>query len=157
MVVAYIALGANLGDTMATLRQAMDALAALKHSQRLACSRCYRSVAMGFVEQPDFTNAVVKLRTALSAAQLLQQLLRLEQRFGRNRSFKNAPRTLDLDILLYGKKVINTSQLTIPHPRMLERAFVLLPLAEIEPQLTFADGSDIHAHIQQLTATATLC
>jgi 2-amino-4-hydroxy-6-hydroxymethyldihydropteridine diphosphokinase len=98
-------------------------------------SSLYRSAPVGHDEQPDFVNAVAQLETALPAERLLAELHEIEARHGRTRSFPNAPRTLDLDLLLYGDAVLALSALTVPHPRMHERAFVLKPLLEIAPQL----------------------
>ena len=94
-------------------------------------SSLYRSSPVGYLNQPDFTNAVAQIETALTPRALLDQLLGIERRYGRVRDFPNAPRTLDLDILLYGERIVQEPGLTIPHPRMHERAFVLVPLAEI--------------------------
>jgi 2-amino-4-hydroxy-6-hydroxymethyldihydropteridine diphosphokinase len=129
---AYIGLGANLGDPQAQVRAAVAALGALPRTRLLASSSLYRSAPVGVGPQPDFVNAVAKVETSLSARELLEELLTLEARFGRERPSPGAPRTLDLDLLLYGDRVIEEPGLIVPHPRMHERAFVLLPLAEIE-------------------------
>lgn len=130
---AFIALGANLGDPAAQVLDAMAALALLDQTRLLDCSSLYRSRAVGHTEQPDFINAVVHVRTRLTARGLLQACLDIEVRFGRQRTFKNAPRTLDLDLLLYDGLVTHSAGLTLPHPRMHQRAFVLQPLVEIAP------------------------
>lgn len=132
-VIAYVALGANLGDARAALRQVLDDLAALPHTTVLAASSLYRTAPFE-AQGPDFINAVAALSTRLCAPQLLQALHRLEQGAGRQRPYRNAPRTLDLDLLLYGDGCIDSPALTVPHPRMRQRAFVLVPLAEIAPQ-----------------------
>ena len=132
---AYIALGSNLGDPVATLREAVDGLAALRGSLLKAVSSFYRTAPIGLKHQPDFINAVAAVDTRLSPSQLLDELFALEARYGRVRSVRNAPRTLDLDLLLHGDAVLNDPNLTLPHPRMHERAFVLVPLAEIAPDL----------------------
>jgi 2-amino-4-hydroxy-6-hydroxymethyldihydropteridine diphosphokinase len=143
---AYIALGANLGDAVATLRAAQAALGRLTGVDVVAASRLYRSAPLpastGTTDEatglgPDYVNGVVHLRTRLSAPELLQALLDLEQQFGRVRSptLRYAPRTLDLDLLLYGSGQVHSPSLTVPHPRMAERAFVLVPLAELAPHL----------------------
>jgi 2-amino-4-hydroxy-6-hydroxymethyldihydropteridine diphosphokinase len=133
-VVAYVALGANLGDAAAALRQALGDLGALPATQLLAHSSLWRSAPVG-AEGPDFVNAVAALSTRLTAPALLAALHQLEARAGRQRPHPNAPRTLDLDLLRYGDARIDSPQLTVPHPRMMARAFVLRPLAEIAPQL----------------------
>ena len=130
---AYIALGSNLGDPESNLRQAIAALAELAQVQFVGASSLYRSAALGHADQPDFINAVAQLSTGLAPQALLAALLAIENRFGRERSFRNAPRTLDLDLLLYNAQTIAEPGLTVPHPRMHERAFVLAPLIEIAP------------------------
>jgi len=132
-VQAFVALGGNLGDAQATVRWAMDQLANLPHTRLLARSSLYRSAPVD-ASGPDFINAVVELVTRLSAPALLAALQQLEHLAGRERPYRNAPRTLDLDLLLFGAACISSPALTVPHPRMAQRAFVLLPLAEIAPQ-----------------------
>lgn len=136
-VTAYVALGANLGEAQATVRQALHDLAALPHTQLVRASSLYRSAPVD-ATGPDFINAVAELRTALGPYELLAALQGLEQAAGRERPWRNAPRTLDLDILLYDELRQDDPVLTLPHPRMLERAFVLLPLAQIAPTLVSA-------------------
>ena len=131
MHTAFIALGSNLGDPEGKVRQGLAALAELPQVQLVAASSLYRSAALGHADQPDFVNAVAQLSTGLSPQALLAALLALEQRFGRERTFRNAPRILDLDLLLYDAQVIDSAGLVVPHPRMHERAFVLAPLLEI--------------------------
>jgi 2-amino-4-hydroxy-6-hydroxymethyldihydropteridine diphosphokinase len=132
---AYIGMGANLpspaGPPEATLAQAADRLGKL--GRVAARSRLYSTEPVGYADQPRFVNAVVSLETELTPRALLQELLALERAFGRDRStgIANGPRTLDLDLLLYGDVVVNGPDLTIPHPRLQERAFVLIPLCEI--------------------------
>jgi 2-amino-4-hydroxy-6-hydroxymethyldihydropteridine diphosphokinase len=136
-VTTYIGLGSNLGDTVATLGQAEAALARLPESGNLVCSSLYRSAPIGFTDQPDFINAVCRLETRLAPLSLLTSLLQIEQRHGRVRSGStNAPRTLDLDLLMYGDQFIAETGLVVPHPRLHERAFVLYPLLEIAPDLS---------------------
>jgi 2-amino-4-hydroxy-6-hydroxymethyldihydropteridine diphosphokinase len=132
---AYIALGANLGNPVATVNDAIDALVALPSSVFLAMSSLYRTAPVGLKRQPDFINAVVAVKTHLAPRELLDALFVIEAQFGRERTVKNAPRTLDLDLLLHGDVVMYEVGLTLPHPRMHERAFVLAPLAEIAPDL----------------------
>ena len=136
-VTAFVALGANLGDALHTVRAACTALGDWPGVQLLRCSRLYRSAPMQS-SGPDYINAVVEVRTTLSAPDLLTALQTLENAAGRERPYRNAPRTLDLDLLLYGTGRIQSTRLTVPHPRMHERAFVLLPLADIAPQLVGA-------------------
>ena len=131
-VTAYIALGANLGDRHAALQQALQALRAMAGSGALRSSRFYRSAPVD-AGGPDYLNAVAELTTPLTAPDLLRALQALENAAGRQRPYRNAPRTLDLDLLLYGDARIDSAQLTVPHPRMWERAFVLVPLAELAP------------------------
>ena len=138
----YIGLGANLGDSVATLRTALAALAALPATRLVNQSALYRSAPVD-ADGPDYLNAVAALDTGLAAQQLLFQLQAIELRLGRRRSYKNAPRTLDLDLLLYGGQTIATRKLTVPHPRMHERAFVLRPLADIAPGLRLPCGANI--------------
>ena len=133
MHTAFIALGSNLGDPEEKVRQGIAALAALPQAQLLAASALYRSAALGHADQPDFVNAVAQIATSLAPQALLAAMLAIEQRFGRERSFLNAPRTLDLDLLLYDAQTMAEPGLTLPHPRMHERAFVLAPLLEIAP------------------------
>jgi 2-amino-4-hydroxy-6-hydroxymethyldihydropteridine diphosphokinase len=133
MHTAYIALGANLGDPPRQLRAGLAALARLPDTQLAAQSSFYCSAPVGYADQPDFVNAVAAIHTALTPRALLDALLAIERAEGRLREFVNAPRTLDLDIVLYGERVIDEPGLTVPHPRMLERAFVIVPLAQIAP------------------------
>ena len=130
----FVALGANLGDPAAQLQQAIAALAAWPTMTLLQSSSFYASAPVGYTDQPDFVNAVCELSTDLSAPEVLAVLLSIEAEQGRQREFKNSPRTLDLDLILYGNEQVNLPDLTVPHPRMHERAFVLQPLLEIAPQ-----------------------
>lgn len=133
-VIAYVGLGANLGDRRRTIDSAIDALATLPASTVLRTSGMYRSKSIG-AEGPDYLNAVVEMRTALAPLALLQELQAIEAAHGRVRSVPNAPRTLDLDLLLYGEQEMALPALQVPHPRLHERAFVLRPLAELAPDL----------------------
>ena len=135
MTLAYVGLGANLGEPSRQLRSALEDLGKLPQTRLTANSGFYRSAPLGYTEQPDFLNAVAELQTELSAEALLEGLQKIELLHGRNRSFKNAPRTLDLDLLLYGQGSVASARLTLPHPRMHERVFVLKPLAEIAPDI----------------------
>lgn len=129
-VTAFVALGGNLGDSRATVLQACQDLAHLPQTRLIACSRLYRT-APHEASGPDFINAVARIETGLTAPELLQVLQSLEEAAGRERPYPNAPRTLDLDVLLYGDASIDSPRLTIPHPRMRQRAFVLHPLADV--------------------------
>jgi len=145
LTLAYVALGANLGDPVATVKQAVEALKTLPRSRLLTASSLYRTAPVGLKDQPDFINAVVALETELTPAALLDELFAIEARFGRQRSVRNAPRTLDLDLLLHGEARSNHPAVTLPHPRMHERAFVLAPLAEIAPTLAIPGHGAIAA------------
>ncbi|OGO97999.1 MAG: 2-amino-4-hydroxy-6-hydroxymethyldihydropteridine diphosphokinase [Curvibacter sp. GWA2_64_110] len=136
-VTAYIALGANLGDARGTVRQAVQDLGTLPQTRLVRSSSLYRTAPIDS-SGPDYINAVAEVATGLSPQALLSELQRLEHAAGRERPYRNAPRTLDLDILLYDDIMLDSTTLTIPHPRMAERAFVLLPLAEIAPHLPCA-------------------
>ncbi len=132
---AYIALGANLGDPAAQVEAACGELARLPDTRLTARSALYLSKPAGYIDQPDFINAVAQVLTRLSPRALMAALLEIEVRHGRDRAFKNAPRTLDLDLLLYDGLVMHEPGLTLPHPRMAERPFVIAPLAEIAPDV----------------------
>ena len=132
---AYVALGSNLRDPEAQVERGFAALAALPHTALDARSRLYRTPPWGVPDQPDFINAVARLQTSLPPRELLDALLTIETRAGRVRGARYGPRTLDLDLLLYGDCAICEPRLAIPHPRLHERAFVLLPLAEIAADL----------------------
>jgi 2-amino-4-hydroxy-6-hydroxymethyldihydropteridine diphosphokinase len=129
-----VAIGANLGEPLAAVRWAIGRLAGLDCSRLVAQSAMYRSAPVD-AHGPDFINAVVRLDTGLTAPALLEALHGLEEEGGRKRPFPSAPRTLDLDLLLYGSASIDSERLTVPHPRMRRRAFVLVPLADIAPHL----------------------
>ena len=135
MNTAFVALGANIGDPTATVLAAFAALANLPESRVTRCSSLYRTAPVGLRNQPDFINAVAVLETTLPPESLLDALLDLEARFGRIRRDRNGPRTLDLDLLLYDDIELELPRLTLPHPRLHLRAFVLYPLAEIAPDL----------------------
>lgn len=135
-VSAFIGLGANLDDPRAHLLRAFDELAQLPQTSLAAKSSLWRSAPVGYADQPEFINAVARLETDLEPGALLGELQKIEVAHGRERSFANAPRTLDLDLLLYGDESRAAPSLTLPHPRMHERAFVLEPLLEIAPDLS---------------------
>jgi 2-amino-4-hydroxy-6-hydroxymethyldihydropteridine diphosphokinase len=148
VTVACIALGANIGEPQRQVESGFAALAALPGTSLLAKSSLYRSAPVGYADQPDFINAVAVIETALSPHALLDALLATERAPGRVREFANAPRTLDLDIVLYGEVVVHDAGLTIPHARMMERAFVMVPLAEVAPD-TLVPG---HGLVRDLVA-----
>jgi 2-amino-4-hydroxy-6-hydroxymethyldihydropteridine diphosphokinase len=131
---AYIGLGANLDDPRRQVLAALEELARLPDTELTSRSSLWRSAPVGHADQPEYVNAVACIDTALAADALLERLQAIEHAHGRKRSFANAPRTLDLDLLLYGGQTRDTPRLALPHPRMHERAFVLRPLAEIAPQ-----------------------
>lgn len=135
MSLAYIALGANLGDPAATVNAAFAALDQLPESRLLAKSALYRTAPVGIADQPEFVNAAALIDTTLAPEALLDALLGIEQTFGRIRAERNGPRTLDLDLLLYDELTLATPRLTLPHPRLHLRAFVLQPLADLAPDL----------------------
>ena len=156
-VTAYIALGANLGDARAALGLAVKAIRQLPFTQLSKSSSIYKTAPLNTdagVETPaeggDYLNAVVEVQTSLTAPALLAYLQAIEKKAGRERSYRNAPRTLDLDVLLYGSASIWSAELTLPHPRMLQRAFVLLPLAEVVPALV--SGTQLKAVAHQTIA-----
>jgi len=132
---AYVGLGANLDDPRRHVLAAFDALDVLPGTRVVARSSLYRTAPVGYADQPEFVNAVAAVETTLSARELLLALLAVERSEGRVRSFRNAPRTLDLDLLVYGDLILDEDGLHVPHPRMHERAFVMVPLAEIAPDL----------------------
>ena len=142
-VIAFVALGANLGDANAAVRWAIDVLAALPDTRLVQASSLYRTAPVD-ASGPDYINAVARLSTTLDAPALLDALQAIERQAGRERPYRNAPRTLDLDLLLYGDARIDSPRLTVPHPRLHERAFVLVPLAEIAPgRVTAAELSAV--------------
>jgi 2-amino-4-hydroxy-6-hydroxymethyldihydropteridine diphosphokinase len=131
-MIAYIGIGANLGDALANVDDALARLGALPSTRLLASSSKYRTAPIDS-SGDDYINAVACIDTAINAHDLLAALHGIELAHGRERPYRNAPRTLDLDVLLYGDEVIDTTTLQVPHPRMLDRAFVLVPLLEIAP------------------------
>ena len=147
---AYIGLGANLGDAMGALRSALSCIGRLAQTELLATSPFYRSAPVD-AGGPDYTNAVAAITTHLDAHALLDRLQAIETEHGRERPFVNAPRSLDLDLLLYGEQVIHSKRLCVPHPRMHQRAFVLRPLADLAPNLHVPG----HGPVGQLLAALT--
>ena len=147
--IAFIGLGSNLGDPRSQLQRAFAALGELPGTCLVAQSSLYRSAPLGFQDQPDFVNAVAKIATELSPQALLQALLQIEHSHGRERTFRNAPRTLDLDILLYDDVRLHEHGLTIPHPQMHRRAFVLRPLLEIAPDASIPAVGEARSALQE--------
>ncbi len=135
MSIAYIGIGSNQGDARAHVQQAFDELARLPETRLEGRSALYRSEPVDAPGQPDYINAAAGVDTELSAAQLLAALQDIEKRHGRERPAPNAPRTLDLDLLLYGETAFTSAMLTLPHPRLHQRAFVLMPLLDLDPRL----------------------
>ena len=131
--IAFIGLGSNLEDPRSQLQLAFADLGRLPGTRLLGQSSLYSSAPIGYLDQPDFVNAVAKIATSLTPQALLQAMLNIEHQHGRERTFRNAPRTLDMDVLLYDELQLHEHGLTIPHPQMHLRAFVLQPLLEIEP------------------------
>lgn len=152
-VVAYIGIGSNLGDAEANVRRALTRLQSLPHTLLEAQSSLFRTAPVD-AGGGDYVNAVARLRTALPAAQLLAELLAVEQEFGRERPYRNAPRTLDLDLLLYGEQQIQSMTLTVPHPRLTERAFALIPLLQLDPFVTIPGAGPAHAFAAQVAGQA---
>jgi len=142
MKTVYISLGSNLGEPLAQLRSAVHALSNLPQSQLQAVSSAWRSAAVGPGTQPDYLNAALKLETSLSPHALLDALQHVENTQGRERSVRWGPRTLDLDILLYGNAEVADERLVIPHPRMMQRHFVLYPLLEISSENLMLPGGE---------------
>ena len=160
MPLAFVALGANLADPAVQVRAALESLAQLPDCRVLRASSLYRTAPVGIHGQPDFINAVAALETVLTPQALLAALFAIEAQFGRRRDYRHAPRTLDLDLLLYGNETLDTPALQLPHPRMHLRAFVLVPLLEISPDCAIPGRGSAAAwipaasmqHIEKLAA-----
>lgn len=146
---AIIALGSNLNNPIEQVQHAIAAVTALPRISNVRASSLYRTAPMGYLDQPDFINAVAIITTDMNASELLAQLQQIEQRFGRQRSFRNAPRTLDLDIIDFNHEIYQTEHLILPHPRAHERGFVMCPLAEIAPEYALGE----HGTAQMLAQT----
>lgn len=147
--IAYIALGSNLQNPVLQVKQAFIALGQLTNSSLIQVSSLYKSEPVGYENQPDFINAVAKINTSLSPAELLDALLAIENQAGRERPFANAPRVLDCDLLCYDNVEMQSQKLTLPHPRMHLRSFVLLPLAEIAPDLSIPNYGNVVNLVQK--------
>jgi len=152
-IIAYIGIGSNLGDAAGNVRQALLALEQLPASRVTGQSSLFRTAPVD-ADGDDYINAVARVATDLSAEELLPALLALEQNFGRERSYLNAPRTLDLDLLLYGDQVIASPTLTVPHPRMTTRAFVLIPLLQIDPFIHIPGQGAAHQFVPDVADQA---
>lgn len=146
---AYVGLGGNLGDTVATIRQAITRLGQLPDTVLTAQSSLFRTAPID-ADGNDYVNAVARLQTTLPALALLEAMQAMEQAFGRERPYQNAPRTLDLDLLLYGDQQINLPALTVPHPQMVRRAFVLIPLLQIDPFVSIPGMGPAHAFVPEV-------
>ena len=151
-VAAFIALGSNLDDPARHVRQGIADLARLPQTRVTHASALYGSSPVGYRDQPDFVNAVAEIETRLEPRPLLDALLEIEKRHGRVRGMRNGPRTLDLDIALYGDRVVREPGLVVPHPRMHERAFVIVPLAELAPQLDIPGLGPVSRLIERIDA-----
>ena len=154
MITAYIGLGSNQGGPRAQIDQAFAEIDGLPATRLAARSPLYRSAPVDAPGQPDFVNAVAAVETELSAAQLLAALQAIESRHGRERPQRNAPRTLDLDLLLFGETACASPELTLPHPRMHERAFVLRPLLDLDPRAEIPGRGAARALLRVCTAQA---
>ncbi len=145
-IIAYIGIGANLGDARVSVKQAMQQLTELPETKLTAQSSLFRSAPVE-ASGDDYINAVACIETHLSAQTLLDELQAIEQAAGRERAFVNAPRTLDLDILLYGNQEITSESLTVPHPRLTQRAFALIPLLQVEPLIAIPGKGPAHRFV----------
>ncbi|MHB0912563.1 MAG: 2-amino-4-hydroxy-6-hydroxymethyldihydropteridine diphosphokinase [Armatimonadota bacterium] len=136
----FLGLGSNLGDRAENIREAVDRLGALPGVRVVRVSSLYETAPVGLTDQPDFINAAVEVETDLPPCRLLDAILEIERSMGRVRDVRWGPRVVDIDILIYDEVECATPELTLPHPRMMERAFVMAPLAEIAPELVLPDG-----------------
>lgn len=151
-IAAFVGLGSNLGRPAARVREAIAALAKLEETRLVRSSPLYRNPAVGPGRQPDYVNAVAELATTLGPHALLDALQAIEQRMGRERGpVRWAPRVIDLDLLLYGERRIDDERLTVPHPRMAERAFVLYPLADVAPDLVIPGEGPIAGMLRRVS------
>jgi 2-amino-4-hydroxy-6-hydroxymethyldihydropteridine diphosphokinase len=145
-VSAYVGIGSNLGDAQAHVRRALVRLGGMTDTTLGDQSSLFRSAPIDAAGD-DYINAVALIHTSLAAPDLLRELQNIEHNFGRERPYRNAPRTLDLDLLLYGQQIIQTPDLAVPHPRMTERAFVLIPLLQLDPFIIIPGKGPAHAFI----------
>lgn len=150
MAIVYIGLGSNMGDCLQIINTAIESLGLMKSTNLIKTSSLYISKPIGQIEQENYINAVSKLETSLTSLQLLNKLQALENDSGRVRNERWGPRTLDLDILMYNDEIIRTSCLTVPHPEMANRSFVLVPLAEIEPDCVIPKVGTVNSLIKKI-------
>jgi 2-amino-4-hydroxy-6-hydroxymethyldihydropteridine diphosphokinase len=154
---AFLGLGSNLGERESMIRQALEGISALPQTDLVRASSLYDTEPVGDVEQPNFLNAVAQVETDLAATQLLWNLQLIEKRLGRERTRRWGPRVIDLDLLLYGDEVIDEPSLRVPHPELTRRAFVLVPLVELEPLLVHpVTGETMLSHLTRLGARPPL-
>lgn len=151
---AFVAFGANLGDPASAFAEARERIAALPGTRVVCCSSLYQTTPVGVSDQPDYTNAVIEVETRLGAAELLAALLDIERQGGRTRVAHYAPRVVDLDLLLYDEDIIRAPGLEVPHPRMHRRAFVLVPLAEIAPEVSIPGRGRVTALLPRVADQA---
>ncbi|MBM7856027.1 2-amino-4-hydroxy-6-hydroxymethyldihydropteridine diphosphokinase [Desulfohalotomaculum tongense] len=140
MVTAYIGIGSNMGDKSFYINKALDLLHSPPEIKVVKVAPLYRTAPVGYTEQDWFLNTVAQLETVISPQKLLHQLQQIENKLGRERKIRWGPRTIDLDLLIYGDVTLTTPDLTLPHPRMTERAFVMVPLADISPTMAMIGG-----------------
>lgn len=152
-ITVYLGLGSNLSSPKTQLKKAIDMLQSLDGCQLVACSRFVQSLPQGPQDQPDFINAVVGLKTRLGARELLMACQSIEQTLGKVKQREWGERIIDIDILLYGEEVIGETDLVVPHPQMLARDFVILPLLEIAPDLTLPNGVPLSDYASKLSET----
>lgn len=145
-ITAYVGLGANLGDALGTLQRATIALGSMTSTRLIAQSSFFKTAPID-ASGDDYVNSVAQLETTLDAESLLMHLQRIEQTFGRERPYPNAPRTLDLDLLLFGQQCIDSANLIVPHPRLTERAFTLIPLLQLDPLLRIPGRGPAHEFV----------
>jgi 2-amino-4-hydroxy-6-hydroxymethyldihydropteridine diphosphokinase len=151
MTRAFIGLGSNVGDRLRTLQHAVRCLGAIAGVQVTKLSSVYETEPIGPADQPWFLNAVAEITTNLSPAALLLHTQAIERALGRVTTYRWGPRTIDVDILLYGTKRVNTATLVIPHPELCHRAFVMIPLLELDPRMMLPDGTEVRACLSALT------
>jgi len=157
MARAYVALGSNLDEPIEQVQKGIEAVKNLPTTKLIQASSLYKTVPVGYDDQPDFINAVVSVETRLPCEAFLMRLLEIEFEFGRVRTFPNAPRVIDLDLLMYGDEVRTSDFITIPHARMHERAFVIMPLAEIAPDLVLETGGAVTDLVATLNEVSIHC
>jgi 2-amino-4-hydroxy-6-hydroxymethyldihydropteridine diphosphokinase len=143
MHTVYLGLGSNQSDPISQIKNATDLIEKIETSKIIKKSSLYESLPVGYLDQPNFINQVISLQTSLSAAELFERFQQIEFQLKRVKKIVNGPRTIDIDILLFNQEIILTNDLTIPHPRMLDRAFVMIPLLEIEPNILIPKISNL--------------